>query len=157
MQEFERAVLVALKLSDMKENECETSLAELERLVDTAGGSVFAKLVQALDNPNPKTCIGSGKLIELNELCKANDIKLVVFDLKLSPAQIKNIEDRLGDDVRVLDRSMLILDIFALHAKTSEGKLQVELAQLKYTAPRLIGKGNELSCLGGGIGTRGPG
>ena len=157
MQEFERAVLVALKLSDMKENECETSLAELERLLDTAGGSVFAKLVQALDNPNPKTCIGSGKLIELNELCENNDIKLVIFDLELSPAQIKNIEDGLGDDVRVLDRSMLILDIFALHAKTSEGKLQVELAQLKYTAPRLIGKGNELSRLGGGIGTRGPG
>ena len=157
MQEFERAVLVALKLSDMNENECEVSLAELERLLDTAGGSVFAKLIQALDNPNPKTCIGSGKLAELDELCRNNDIKLVVFDLELSPAQIKNIEDGLGDDVRVLDRSMLILDIFALHAKTREGKLQVELAQLKYTAPRLIGKGNELSRLGGGIGTRGPG
>lgn len=155
--EFERAVLVAVDTDDMREGECEVSLAELERLLDTAGGSVFAKVVQSLDHPNHKTCIGSGKLIELAELVKANDIKLVVFDLELSPAQIKNIEDGLGNDARVLDRSMLILDIFALHATSAEGKLQVELAQLKYTAPRLVGKGAELSRLGGGIGTRGPG
>ena len=157
MQEFEKAVLVAVNTDKMKEGECEVSLAELERLLDTAGGSVFAKVVQSLENPNPKTCIGSGKLKELSELCKANDIKLVIFDLELSPAQIKNIEDGLDCDARVLDRSMLILDIFALHATSREGKLQVELAQLKYTAPRLIGKGSELSRLGGGIGTRGPG
>ncbi len=155
--DFERAVLVAVDTDDMKEGECEISLAELSRLLETAGGSVFAKLVQSLDHPNPKTCIGSGKLSELSDLCEANDIKLVVFDLELSPAQIRNIEDGLKGDVRVLDRSMLILDIFALHATTREGKLQVELAQLKYTAPRLIGKGSELSRLGGGIGTRGPG
>lgn len=155
--EFEKAVLVAVDTDDMKEGECEVSLAELERLLDTAGGSVFAKVVQALDHPNPKTCIGSGKLAELSELCKANDIRLVIFDLELSPAQIKNIEDGLDCDARVLDRSMLILDIFALHATSAEGKLQVELAQLKYTAPRLVGKGAELSRLGGGIGTRGPG
>ena len=157
MEEFEKAVLVAVDTDDMKEGECEVSLAELERLLDTAGGSVFAKVVQALDHPNPKTCIGSGKLAELAELCKANDIRLVIFDLELSPAQIKNIEDGLDCDARVLDRSMLILDIFALHATSAEGKLQVELAQLKYTAPRLVGKGAELSRLGGGIGTRGPG
>ncbi len=157
MEEFEKAVLVAVDTDDMKEGECEVSLAELERLLDTAGGSVFAKVVQALDHPNPKTCIGSGKLAELSELCKANDIRLVIFDLELSPAQIKNIEDGLDCDARVLDRSMLILDIFALHATSAEGKLQVELAQLKYTAPRLVGKGAELSRLGGGIGTRGPG
>ncbi len=156
MQDFEKAILVAVETSRMKEGECEVSLAELERLLDTAGGSVFAKVTQSLDNPNPKTCIGSGKLIELAELCKANDIKLVIFDLELSPAQIKNIEDGL-DGARVLDRSMLILDIFALHATSAEGKLQVELAQLRYTAPRLIGKGTQLSRLGGGIGTRGPG
>lgn len=155
--EFERAVLVAVDTDDMRDGECEVSLAELERLLDTAGGSVFAKVVQSLDHPNHKTCIGSGKLIELAELVKANDIKLVIFDLELSPAQIKNIEDGLGNEARVLDRSMLILDIFALHATSAEGKLQVELAQLKYTAPRLIGKGAELSRLGGGIGTRGPG
>ena len=157
MDEFEKAVLVAVDTDDMKEGECEVSLAELERLLDTAGGSVFAKVVQALDHPNPKTCIGSGKLAELSELCKTNDIRLVIFDLELSPAQIKNIEDGLDCDARVLDRSMLILDIFALHATSAEGKLQVELAQLKYTAPRLVGKGAELSRLGGGIGTRGPG
>ncbi len=157
MEDFERAVLVAVNTDKMKDGECETSLAELERLLDTAGGSVFAKMVQSLDSPNHRTCIGSGKLIELSDLCKNNDIKLVIFDLELSPMQIRNIEDGIDCDVRVLDRSMLILDIFALHASSREGKLQVELAQLKYTAPRLIGKGTELSRLGGGIGTRGPG
>ncbi len=155
---FERAVLVAVNTNKMKEGECEVSLAELERLLDTAGGSVFAKMVQSLDSPHTRTCIGSGKLIELSELCKANDIKLVVFDQELTPMQIRNIEDGIDvKDIRVLDRSMLILDIFALHATSREGKLQVELAQLKYSAPRLIGKGTALSRLGGGIGTRGPG
>lgn len=157
MEEFERAVLVAVNTDKMTDNECEISLAELERLLETAGGSVFAKVTQSLPSPNSRTCIGSGKLEELSALCKANDIKLVVFDQELSPAQIRNIEEGLDCDARVLDRSMLILDIFALHATSSEGKLQVELAQLKYTAPRLIGKGSELSRLGGGIGTRGPG
>ncbi len=158
MDTFERAVLVAVNTSKMKDGECDISLAELERLLDTAGGSVFAKMVQSLETPNRRTCIGSGKLIELSELCKANDIKLVIFDLELTPMQIRNIENGIDvDDIRVLDRSMLILDIFALHATSREGKLQVELAQLKYTAPRLIGKGTELSRLGGGIGTRGPG
>ena len=157
MENFERAVLVTVKTDKMADGECETSLAELERLLDTAGGSVFAKMIQSLDSPNHRTCIGSGKLEELSELCKTNDIKLVVFDLELSPMQIRNIEDGIDTDVRVLDRSMLILDIFALHATSREGKLQVELAQLKYTLPRLTGKGTELSRLGGGIGTRGPG
>ena len=157
MEDFERAVLVTVKTDKMADGECETSLAELERLLDTAGGSVFAKMIQSLDSPNHRTCIGSGKLEELSELCKANDIKLVIFDLELSPMQIRNIEDGIDTDVRVLDRSMLILDIFALHATSREGKLQVELAQLKYTLPRLTGKGTELSRLGGGIGTRGPG
>lgn len=157
MEDFERAVLVAVNTDKMKDGECETSLAELERLLDTAGGSVFAKMVQSLDAPNHRTCIGSGKLIELSGLCKNNDIKLVIFDLELSPMQIRNIEDGIDCDVRVLDRSMLILDIFALHAVSGEGKLQVELAQLRYSAPRLMGHGTELSRLGGGIGTRGPG
>lgn len=134
----------------------EASLAELERLLETAGGRVFAKIVQNKENPDHATFIGSGKLEELKRSCEVGGISLAVFDAELSPSQIRNIENALGD-VTVIDRSMLILDIFALHATSGEGKLQVELAQLKYTAPRLVGKGKEMSRLGGGIGTRGPG
>lgn len=150
-----RAVLVALQTRGMTSDEVEKGLDELARLLDTAGGKVFAKVVQAKDTPDIRTVVGSGKVAEIGELCRANDIELVIFDCELSPSQIRNLED--GTGVRVIDRSMLILDIFALHALTGEGKLQVELAQLKYTAPRLIGKGSEMSRLGGGIGTRGPG
>lgn len=150
------AILVGIAKKGSDNGACEKSLAELERLLDTAGGRTFAKMIQSKESENPKTCIGSGKLEELKELCKNNDIKLVVFDTELSPAQIRNIEDVL-EDVDVIDRSMLILDIFALHATSAEGKLQVELAQLKYTAPRLIGKGKQLSRQEGRIGTRGPG
>lgn len=150
------AILVGVAKKGSDTGECEKSLAELERLLDTAGGVTFAKMIQSKESENPKTCIGSGKLLELKELCQANDIHLVVFDTELSPSQIRNIEDAL-EDVDVIDRSMLILDIFALHATSAEGKLQVELAQLKYTAPRLIGKGKQLSRQEGRIGTRGPG
>ncbi|MBQ8005058.1 MAG: GTPase HflX, partial [Clostridia bacterium] len=150
-----RAVLVALQMRGMTADEVDKGLDELERLLDTAGGEVFARVVQAKDTPDIRTVVGSGKAAEIGEICKANDIDLVVFDCELSPSQIRNLEDE--TDVRVIDRSMLILDIFALHAVSGEGKLQVELAQLKYTAPRLIGKGLEMSRLGGGIGTRGPG
>ena len=150
------AILVGVSKKGSDTGECEKSLAELERLLDTAGGRTFAKMVQAKESENPKTCIGSGKLEELKDLCQNNDIHLVVFDTELSPAQIRNIEDVL-EDVEVIDRSMLILDIFALHATSAEGKLQVELAQLKYTAPRLVGKGKQLSRQEGRIGTRGPG
>ena len=150
------AVLVTLCTDNSKQKEVETSLAELERLLDTAGGTVAARLIQNKDTPDVRTVIGSGKVEELKALCEANDVKLVIFDIDLSPSQIRNLENELGD-VSVIDRSMLILDIFALHATTGEGKLQVELAQLKYTAPRLMGKGSEMSRLGGGIGTRGPG
>ena len=132
-------------------------LAELARLLDTAGGIVFATMIQAKQVPDVRTYIGKGKVQELFELCQANRVDLVVFDCELSPSQIRNLEEELDGEVRVLDRSMLILDIFALHAVTGEGKLQVELAQLKYTVPRLIGLGKKLSKLGGGIGTRGPG
>ena len=155
-QEPAKAVLVALITRDETEEEVEKSLDELGRLLDTAGGEVFARMTQKA-TPDPRTLIGSGKVRELAELCNNNDIDLVVFDSDLSPVQIRNLEDDIGGDVRVLDRSMLILDIFALHAVTSEGKLQVELAQLQYTAPRLTGKGKDMSRLGGGIGTRGPG
>ena len=137
------------------ENECEKSLQELKRLAETAGASVFAFLTQMKNTPDASTCIGSGKLEELAALCENNNIDTVIFDCELTPAQIKNIENEVKCDV--IDRSMLILDIFALHASSAEGKVQVELAQLKYTAPRLIGKGKDMSRLGGGIGTRGPG
>ena len=154
-----RAVLVALQTRLLSAEDVEKSLDELSRLLSTAGGEVFAKVTQAKETPDMRTVVGSGKVREIGELCSANDIHLVIFDCKLSPSQIRNLEDGMGKDaeVRVIDRSMLILDIFALHALTGEGKLQVELAQLKYTAPRLSGRGAEMSRLGGGIGTRGPG
>ena len=152
-----KAILVGIVTRDTNSEEVEKELDELARLLDTAGGEEVARLVQNKETPDPRTVIGSGKIWELSELCRNNGVKLVVFDAELSPSQIRNIEDDLGDDISVIDRSMLILDIFALHATTGEGKLQVELAQLRYTAPRLIGKGTQLSRLGGGIGTRGPG
>ena len=152
-----KAVLVGICTDEADSVELEKSLDELERLLETAGGVCFAKLIQNKDKPDPRTLIGSGKVRELAALCRGNDVELVVFDEELSPSQIRNLEDDLGEDVRVIDRSILILDIFALHAVSREGKLQVELAQLKYTAPRLTGRGKDLSRLGGGIGTRGPG
>ncbi len=152
-----RAALVSLVTKDMSEHEAEISLCELERLCETAGAEVIFRTVQNKETPDARTYIGKGKVAELSELCKKNEIDSVVFDCELSPSQIRNLEDDIGGDVTVIDRSMLILDIFALHAVTGEGKLQVELAQLKYTVPRLVGKGAELSRLGGGVGTRGPG
>ena len=151
------AIIVGIAERGSDVPECERSLDELTRLLDTAGGDVFARVVQVKDSFDPRTCIGSGKVKEISELCKDNCIELVIFDFELTPAQIRNLEADIGDDVRVIDRSMLILDIFALHATSGEGKLQVELAQLKYSAPRLMGRGTEMSRLGGGIGTRGPG
>lgn len=136
-------------------NSDDETLRELYGLVETAGGTVFCSLIQQRETPDSYTYIGGGKVEEVKELCMANEIELIVFDGELSPSQLKNLEQE--TDCRVIDRSMLILDIFALHAVTSEGKLQVELAQLKYTMPRLSGKGIALSRLGGGIGTRGPG
>ena len=153
----DRAVLVGIIGRGESEEELHKSLDELERLLDTAGGDAIARLTQNKDTPDPRTLIGSGKAAELAYLCACNDATLVVFDCDLSPSQIRNIEDIVGEKVRVIDRSMLILDIFALHAVSGEGKLQVELAQLKYTAPRLVGHGEDMSRLGGGIGTRGPG
>ncbi len=151
------AILVGIAERGSDVPECERSLDELSRLLDTAGGSAFARVIQVKDSFDPRTCIGSGKVAEISELCKDNSIELVIFDFELSPAQIRNLEGDIGGDVCVIDRSMLILDIFALHATSGEGKLQVELAQLRYSAPRLMGRGVELSRLGGGIGTRGPG
>ncbi len=156
IKEFSKAAIVGVITGGVGETEVNISLDELTRLLDTAGGEVAIRMTQQLKSPNPATLIGEGKAAELAFLCHENEVELAVFDSELSPSQIRNLENILKD-VRVIDRTMLILDIFALHAGSGEGKLQVELAQLKYTAPRLIGKGAEMSRLGGGIGTRGPG
>lgn len=140
---------------DILNDTTEESMAELCELVKTAGGEVVGEMVQNRPVPDSGTYFGEGKLEELREAVLALEAALVVFDDELSPIQLRNISDLLG--VRVLDRSMLILDIFAMRAKSGEGKLQVELAQLKYQLPRLRGMGVELSRTGGGIGTRGPG
>ncbi|MBQ8908353.1 MAG: GTPase HflX [Clostridia bacterium] len=152
----QRALLVALARKSAEVAACERSLDELERLLETAGAEAVGRVLQVKSDPDPATLIGSGKLAEIADFCRSNGVSLVVFDTELSPSQIRNLEDGM-EDVLVIDRSMLILDIFALHAKTGEGKLQVELAQLKYTAPRLTGHGKELSRQGGTVGTRGPG
>ena len=155
MEKIDNRVVTVSVYPQGSQEEAERSLLELERLGDTAGGEVFAVLTQMKNSLDVATCVGEGKLEELSELCKNNNIKKIVFDCELTPAQIKNIEN--ATDADVIDRSMLILDIFALHATSAEGKIQVELAQVKYTAPRLMGKGKDMSRLGGGIGTRGPG
>ncbi len=154
--EIKRAVLVSICESSAELSGCEKSLDELERLLNTAGGESLARIIQIKSAYDPRTVIGKGKVLEIKELCLALDVELVVFDVDLSPMQIRNLETDI-ECAEVIDRSMLILDIFALHATSGEGKLQVELAQLKYSSPRLIGKGKDLSRLGGGIGTRGPG
>lgn len=151
-QEPEKAVLIAVDTGDY---DCETSLDELEELAATAGAQVVGRLWQKRDKPDNATFLGSGRTEELAEFCKNNEIDLVIADSELSPAQLRNIEKEV--DTRVVDRTTLILDIFADRARSNEGKLQVELAQLKYSLPRLTGKGIQLSRLGGGIGTRGPG
>lgn len=133
----------------------DATLDELEELLNTAGGVAVARVIQNRATPEPKTLLGTGKAEEISELAKRLDATLIVFDNELSPAQTRNLEDIIG--VRIIDRSTLILDIFASRAATREGKLQVELAQYKYILPRLTGRGVELSRLGGGIGTRGPG
>lgn len=147
-----RALLVE---ADTGDYDAQASLNELFELAESAGAEPVASITQRLQHIDPATCVGSGKLEEIKEYCDAEDIDLIIFDLELSPVQIRNIEA--ATDVRVIDRTMLILDIFALRARSREGKIQVELAQLKYMMPRLTGKGIEMSRLGGGIGTRGPG
>ncbi len=151
-QEAETAVLVSVDTGDF---DAEISIDELEELANTAGANVFAKVIQKRERPDSSLFIGTGKLQEIKELCNFNDIDLLIFDAELTPSQQRNIEK--FTDVRVVDRTTLILDIFAARANSKEGKIQVELAQLKYSLPRLGGKGTQLSRLGGGIGTRGPG
>lgn len=148
----EQAVLVCV---DTGEYDIEISLNELEELAHTAGAEVLARVTQNRDRPDGATYIGSGKLKEIKDFCTGNGANLLIFDCELSPSQQRNIENEAG--IKVVDRTTLILDIFAARARSGEGKLQVELAQLRYSLPRLTGKGIELSRLGGGIGTRGPG
>ncbi|MGB6721815.1 MAG: GTPase HflX, partial [Terracidiphilus sp.] len=133
----------------------EESLVEFRELVSSAGGQVAAELLQRRPHPDPATLIGSGKVEEIAALAASVQADLVLFDHDLSPTQLRNLEAALP--CRVLDRTQLILDIFARHARTREGQLQVELAQLEYLLPRLTGRGKSMSQLGGGIGTRGPG
>ena len=140
---------------DSGDFDCEESLSELAELAKTAGAEVQAKVTQKREKPDAATYIGRGRLEEIKDFCRDNETDLLIFDTELTPSQQRNIEDITG--IRVIDRTELILDIFAARARSGEGKLQVELAQLKYSLPRLGGKGTSLSRLGGGIGTRGPG
>lgn len=157
-QSAERTILVGMEYGGMLSTlgwSVEDSLEELKQLADTAGAQVVAKFLQKRPKPDPAFFIGRGKVQELALYVQQENIDLCIFDDELTPAQQRNIEQAMG--IRVLDRTALILDIFAQRAHTNEGKLQVELAQLQYTLPRIMGKGLSLSRLGGGIGTRGPG
>lgn len=150
--EKERVFLISVDCGDY---DADISMNELEELAKTSGAQVVATAIQKRECPQVATYIGSGMLEDVKNTCKANDVDLIIADDELTPIQLRNIEDITG--VRIIDRTMLILDIFAGRARSSEGKLQVELAQLKYSISRLTGKGVSLSRLGGGIGTRGPG
>lgn len=146
---------VLLAAADLGDYDIELSLDELEELVETAGGEVVARVVQKRPAYDSASCIGAGRLEEIAELCRQFEVDRIVFDCELTATQIRNIEKVCG--VFTIDRTMLILDIFAQRATTKEGRLQVEIAQNKYRLPRLTGMGADLSRLGGGIGTRGPG
>ena len=152
-EKIERVILVGVQLDD--DEDAESSLEELKELAKTAGAETVGKVIQPRDSFHPATYIGKGKLEEVRELIVKLDATGIICDDELSPAQLKNLEDELN--TKVMDRTMVILDIFAAHATTSEGKIQVEMAQLKYRMTRLAGLGTTLSRLGGGIGTRGPG
>ena len=150
--EPEKALLVEV---DTGEYDAEASLAELYELVRSAGAVPFGAVTQKRPAPDTATCVGSGMMEEIASMCEAHELDLLIFDRELTPTQIRNIEA--ASHVRTIDRTMLILDIFAARARSREGRLQVELAQLRYLLPRLSGMGTKLSRLGGGIGTRGPG
>ncbi len=153
--DLDKVLLVGLQTDKTSTLEFENGLAELARLVDTAGGVVLETVRQKRSQPHPQTAIGAGKVEEIALAAQTVGANLIVFDRDLTPAQVRNLETKIG--VRVVDRTEVILDIFAQRARTRAGKLQVELAQLEYTIPRLTGRGQEMSRLGGGIGTRGPG
>ncbi|NJM88146.1 MAG: GTPase HflX [Hydrococcus sp. RU_2_2] len=151
----DRVIIVGLRTDNMSEEESETGLSELGRLVDTAGGEVLDTIRQKRSRPDSQTVVGTGKVQEIALKIQTLGANLVAFDRDLSPSQVRNLETQLG--VRVVDRTEVILDIFAQRAQSRAGKLQVELAQLEYMRPRLTGRGQAMSRLGGGIGTRGPG
>ena len=151
----ERAALVGLVTGSARRIEAEHSLEELAGLADAAGATVVLRMLQERPKPDPATFIGSGKVASLAAACAEADVDVVIFDNELTPAQLRQLEEKI--ERKVVDRTQLILDIFARRARTREGKWQVELAQLKYLLPRLVGGGAALSRLGGGIGTRGPG
>lgn len=151
----ERILIIAVKNPDQKKERFESSLEELISLSDTAGGTVEKVMTQNRSRIHPATYIGEGKIDEIKREVEALDVNLVISNDELSPGQLRNLGNRL--EVSIIDRSQLILDIFAQRAKTKEGKLQVELAQLEYLLPRLHGQGLAMSRLGAGIGTRGPG
>jgi len=151
----DRAALVGLVTGTRRRIDAERSLDELSGLVSAAGGLAVLRSLQERSRPDAATFVGKGKLEMLALACDEQDVSLVVFDNELTPTQLRQIEPAVGR--RVIDRTQLILDIFALRARTREGQSQVELAQLRYLLPRLVGSGIELSRLGGGIGTRGPG
>ena len=153
--EPEKTVIVGLSLSKDNKNKVHEYLDELEFLVDTAGGKVLQRFIQNLDYPNPKTYVGAGKLEEIAQYVKAAGVDMVVFDDELTPSQIRNLEKAL--EAKVLDRTNLILDIFAKRARTAHAKVQVELAQYQYLLPRLTGMWTHLERQRGGIGLRGPG
>lgn len=148
----EQALLISVDTGDF---DAEASIEELAELAKTAGAEVQGMMLQKRDTPVGATYVGAGRLAEIADFCRANDTDIIIADGELTPVQVRNIEDE--TDVHVVDRTTLILDIFAKRAVSAEGKVQVELAQLKYALPRLTGKGTSLSRLGGGIGTRGPG
>jgi GTP-binding protein HflX len=150
----EKIILVGMTVPPQSEADTERHLDELALLVDTAGADEAARVVQRRDHPDPATFIGKGKAEELRELSLTVDADTIVFDDELSPAQSRNLEKILGRTA--IDRTAVILDIFAQNARTGEGRAQVELAQLRYRLPRLRGRGRGLSQQAGGIGTRGP-
>jgi GTP-binding protein HflX len=151
----DQVLLVGLMTEGMSTTQNEDELAELARLVDTAGGEVVETIQQKRSRPHPQTVVGAGKVEEIALAAQTLGATLIAFDRDLSPAQVRNLEKQIG--VRVVDRTEVILDIFAQRAQSRAGKLQVELAQLEYMLPRLTGRGQAMSRLGGGIGTRGPG
>ena len=154
-EQEERAVLVGVRRPN-QQWPTESSLQELERLAETAGAEVVATTIQKLESPNPRTFIGSGKVEEVAQLCRAHSADLVIFDDELSPSQQSNLEKLIGKDTKIIDRTALILDIFALHATSREGRLQVRLAQNEYLLPRLRGMWAHLASnrMGGGVGSR---
>ena len=162
-QQQERTLVVGVELTRLarentrsdREPDAEESLEELATLADSAGATVVERMIQTRPVLDAATLVGSGKVAEIRQRIEADEIETIIFDHELTPTQLRNLERRL--EVKVLDRTQLILDIFARRARTSEGQLQVELAQLTYLLPRLAGRGTQMSRLGGGIGTRGPG